>query len=431
MRDRFDLDEEITREEALELVKRLWNRVFSAAKSSPSLLIISFLLSLSLWIFVTDSENSRRVDGVPGLVSVIPVNIAPDLAVVNVPSGLKIYAAATSDRWESLTAADFQASLDLSDYGEGEHLIDIIPHISFGNKTSVRLVEVEPSQILINLESRITKSVIPGSRLTGSLADGLELGSIKFSDSQVSVSGPKSRIELIESVAVWLDVSDIQATSSRFLSFHAFDMNGSEIGGISISPPSGEVQVEIVRNRSIRQVPVSLLISGIPKSGYRISDVRVYPAVVELSGPQRFITEVNKIYTEDVDVDGQSESLSKRLALTIPSGIGILGGVPDQKSFVTVTIEIVPILVTMSLELEVELNNLGEGLDLIEPARVVVDVLGPIELISQLSPQLIMATVDLSELPAGSHNVEVAVTLPDGLTVEKISPLVIDLVVVE
>ena len=297
MRDRFDLDEEITREEALELVKRLWNRVFSAAKSSPSLLIISFLLSLSLWIFVTDSENSRRVDGVPGLVSVIPVNVAPDLAVVNVPSGLKIYAAATSDRWESLTAADFQASLDLSDYGEGEHLIDIIPHISFGNKTSVRLVEVEPSQILINLESRITKSVIPGSRLTGSLADGLELGSIKFSDSQVSVSGPKSRIELIESVAVWLDVSDIQATSSRFLSFHAFDMNGSEIGGISISPPSGEVQVEIVRNRSIRQVPVSLLISGIPKSGYRISDVRVYPAVVELSGPQRFITEVNKIYT--------------------------------------------------------------------------------------------------------------------------------------
>ena len=431
MRERFDLDEEITREEALELVKRLWNRVFSAAKSSPSLLIISFLLSLSLWIFVTDSENSRRVDGVPGLVSVIPVNVAPDLAVVNVPSGLKIYAAATSDRWESLTAADFQASLDLSDYGEGEHLIDIIPHISFGNKTSVRLVEVEPSQILINLESRITKSVIPGSRLTGSLADGLELGSIKFSDSQVSVSGPKSRIELIESVAVWLDVSDIQATSSRFLSFHAFDMNGSEIGGISISPPSGEVQVEIVRNRSIRQVPVSLLISGIPKSGYRISDVRVYPAVVELSGPQRFIAEVNKIYTEDVDVDGQSESFSKRLALTIPSGIGILGGVSDQKSFVTVTIEIVPILVTMSLELEVELNNLGEGLDLIEPARVVVDVLGPIELISQLSPQLIMATVDLSELPAGSHNVEVAITLPDGLTVEKISPLVIDLVVVE
>jgi len=431
VRDRFDLDEEITREEALELVKRLWNRVFSAARSSPSLLIISFLLSLSLWIFVTDSENSRRVDGVPGLVSVIPVNVAPDLAVVNVPSGLKIYAAATSARWESLTAADFQASLDLSDYSEGEHLIDIIPHISFGNKTSVRLVEVEPSQILINLESRITKSVIPGSRLTGSLADGLELGSIKFSDSQVSVSGPKSRIELIESVAVWLDVSDIQATSSRFLSFHAFDMNGSEIGGISISPPSGEVQVEIARNRSIRQVPVSLLISGIPKSGYRISDVRVYPAVVELSGPQRFIAEVNKIYTEDVDVDGQSESLSKRLALTIPSGIGILGGVPDQKSFVTVTIEIVPILVAMSLELEVELNNLGEGLDLIEPARVVVDVLGPIELISQLSPQLIMATVDLSELPAGSHNVEVAVTLPDGLTAEKISPLVIDLVVVE
>ncbi len=431
MRDRFDLDEEITREEALELVKRLWNRVFSAAKSSPSLLIISFLLSLSLWIFVTDSENSRRVDGVPGLVSVIPVNVAPDLAVVNVPSGLKIYAAATSDRWESLTAADFQASLDLSDYGEGEHLIDITPHISFGNKTSVRLVEVEPSQILISLESRITKSVIPGSRLTGSLADGLELGSIKFSASQISVSGPKSRIELIESVAVWLDVSDIQATSSRFLSFHAFDMNGSEIGGISISPPSGEVQVEIARNRSIRQVPVSLLISGIPKSGYRISDVRVYPAVVELSGPQRFIAEVNKIYTEDVDVDGQSESLSERLALTIPSGIGILGGVPDQKSFVTVTIEIVPILVTMSLELEVDLNNLGEGLDLIEPARVAVDVLGTIELISKLSPEAITAIVDLSELPPGSHNVEVVVTLPDGLTLEKISPLVIDLVVAE
>ena len=119
------------------------------------------------------------------------------------------------------------------------------------------------------------------------------------------------------------------------------------------------------------------------------------------------------------------------MALTIPSGIGILGGVPDQKSFVTVTIEIVPILVTMSLELEVDLNNLGEGLDLIEPARVAVDVLGTIELISKLSPEAITAIVDLSELPPGSHNVEVVVTLPDGLTLEKISPLVIDLVVAE
>ena len=431
MRDRFDLDEEITREEALELVKRLWNRVFSAAKSSPSLLIISFLLSLSLWIFVTDSENSRRVDGVPGLVSVIPVNVAPDLAVVNVPSGLKIYAAATSDRWDSLTAADFQASLDLSDYGEGEHLIDITPHISFGNKTSVRLVEVEPSQILINLESRITKLVIPGSRLTGSLGSGLELGAIEFSTPEVSVSGPKSRIELIDSVAVWLDVSDIQSTSSRFLSFHAFDMNGSEIGGISISPPSGEVQVEIARNRSVRQVPVSLLISGIPKSGYRISDVRAYPAVVELSGPQEFINEVNKIYTEDVDIGGEFEYVSKRVALTLPSGIGILGGASDQKSFVTVTIDIVPILVETSLQLEVTPNNLGEGLALTEPARVVIDIMGPIELISDLSPQAITATVDLFELSAGSHNVKVVVTLPDGLTVENIGSLTVDLVVVE
>lgn len=431
MRERFDLDEEITREEALALVKRLWNRVFSAAKSSPNLLIISFLLSLSLWIFVTDSENSRRVDGVPGLVSVIPVNVASDLAVVNVLSGLKIYVAATSDRWETLTAADFQASLDLSDYHEGEHIIDITPHISFGNKTSARLVEVDPPQIVVILESRITKSVVPGSRLTGSLASGFELGTIEFSSSQVSVSGPKSRIDLIDSVAVWLDVSDMQATSSRFLSFHAFDMNGSEIGGISISPPSSEVSVEIGRSLSTRQVPVNILIAGIPKSGYRISDVRAYPAVAEISGPQRFINEVNKIYTEDIDINGEFENFSTRVALTLPSGISIFGGTPDEKSFVTVTIDIVPILVTTTLDLEVTLENLGEQLDVSEPTRVLVDIIGPIEQISGLSLQGIKATVDLFELTAGSHTVTVVVTLPKGLIVEKTSTVVIDLVVTE
>ena len=431
MRDRFDLDEEISREEALELVKNLWNRVFSAAKSSPNLLIISFLLSLSLWIFVTDSENSRRVDGVPGLVSVIPVNIASDLAVVNVPSGVKIYAAATSDRWESLTAADFQASLDLSSYGEGEHLIDITPHINFGNKASIRLVEVDPAQIVIVLESRITKTVAPGSRLTGSLVSGFELGAIEFSSSQVSVSGPKSRIDLIDSVAVWLDVSDMQATSSRFLSFHAFDMNGSEIGGISISPPSTEVNVEITRNLSIRQVPVSVSVSGIPKSGYIISDVRTYPTVVEISGPQRFINEVNKIYTEDIDLEGEFESWNRRVALILPSGVTISGGNPDEKSFVTVAIDIIPILVTATLDLEVTLENLGEKLDVSQPARVLVDIIGPIELVSDLSLETITATVDLLELTVGSHTVSVVVTLPDGLTAKKNSTVVIELVATE
>ena len=146
---------------------------------------------------------------------------------------------------------------------------------------------------------------------------------------------------------------------------------------------------------------------------------------------QRFINEVNKIYTEDIDLEGEFENWSKRVALILPSGVTILGGDPGEKSFVTVAIDITPILVTATLDLEVTLENLGEKLDVSEPTRVLVDIIGPIELVSGLSLQAITATVDLFELSVGSHIVSVVVTLPDGLTAEKNSTVVIELVETE
>lgn len=86
---------------------------------------------------------------------------------------------------------------------------------------------------------------------------------------------------------------------------------------------------------------------------------------------------------------------------------------------------------TATLDLEVTLENLGEKLNVSEPPRVLVDVIGPIELVSDLSLQAVTATVDLFELTAGSHTVSVVVTLPDGLTAEKNSTVVIELVVAE
>ena len=50
MRDRFDLDQEINRDEALELARRFWNRLYNAGKSSPGLLIISIAELVTLGI---------------------------------------------------------------------------------------------------------------------------------------------------------------------------------------------------------------------------------------------------------------------------------------------------------------------------------------------------------------------------------------------
>ena len=69
--------------EALAIARELWRRGAVSMRRTPGLLLISLLIGVTLWIFVTDTENPIRVDVFPSSIPVAAVNVGPALAVAN------------------------------------------------------------------------------------------------------------------------------------------------------------------------------------------------------------------------------------------------------------------------------------------------------------------------------------------------------------
>ena len=412
MRDRFDLDQEINRDEALELARKFWSRLYNAGKSSPSLLIISIFLSLSLWVFVTDTENTREIDSVPGFVPVVPVSIASNLAIANVPPTLKIFVAATTDRWETLTSADFQARLNLNDYPEGEHLIDIAPHIEFADKRSVRLVEVTPSQITIILEPRITKTFPVEYQIYGSLVAGLRMGQVQFAQQDTTVTGPKSLVEKIDSVAMDLDLNELAGTSQRTLALHAYDSSGGEIGGVRLNPPSMEVDIEILETQIVKKVPIVPSVKGNPAQGFTIAGVQIFPANVEIAGERNLIGSVESIYTNEIQLENISQDISRKIGLQIPANIEIEGN-----QFVDVEISVISIQGQIEMTFPVAIEGLGPQLELSQIPVLSIKLSGPVNQLNQVWAVGALAKIELTGLEVGVHTVQLVFDIPEGIIV--------------
>lgn len=98
-----------------------------------------------------------------------------------------------------MTNADVDAIIDLMGTKVGEHTFDLTPKQIRHLPHNVHIVQVVPSQIRLELDRSATKLVDVTPRVIGTFAAGYRLGEPQVSPSKITIVGPQSRIENIDS----------------------------------------------------------------------------------------------------------------------------------------------------------------------------------------------------------------------------------------
>ena len=88
------------------LARIVFTRSYIELKKSPSLLLFSLIMSVSLWVFVTDNENPMITETFPVSINVQPVNIGPELAVANRIDKVQLRVSTTQEKLESCINSD-------------------------------------------------------------------------------------------------------------------------------------------------------------------------------------------------------------------------------------------------------------------------------------------------------------------------------------
>ena len=387
--------------------------------------ILALALATIVWMVAVNEENPISEDVFKEPIPIQVVNKADNLYLYgDVAEQVQVRLRAPQTSWRSLTAAKFEAKLDLAGLPPGRH--DVPIQVTCADQ-SVRIVEVNPATRLVRLESIISRWVPVEVNILGSPALGYTRRTHTLTPDQVEVSGPESMVKQVERAVADIYLrGDEKETLERELPLSSRDANNDPVGWVKLEPPTVTVRVPIEQKHGFKEVAVRAVITGQVSSGYRVSNVSVEPATVTVVGSPTALQDIpGYVETTSVDVGGAEEDISQQVPLSLPNGVAVLG-----EQAVLVKISVAAIQGGLTVQRELVIQGLAEGYQA-RPSPDTVDVIlsGPLPKLETLRQGDVVVILNLFGLEAGTHKVTPSVLVPEGIVVESVLPPTIEVLI--
>lgn len=390
----------------------------------------AFALSMAVWISAVTSADPTETGTLSAPVPVQILGGDTELVIVNskVPEVAEVTIRAPRSVWDMIEADPqiVHAILDLSGLSSGEHELELQIQISV---RPVQVVSVVPGTITLTLEPIDTKTLNINVNVSGEAAIGYQVGEANIEPLEVKVSGAESQVQKVARAQVLLNLDGIRENFEQTLPIEIVDENGQVVEGVSASPDSISVTMPVSQQGGYRDVAVKLVVTGQVASGYRLTDLSVFPPVVTVfAGDPELVNNLpGFLETLVVDLQNAQENISSRVALNLPEGVSVVG---EQTVLIQAGVSPIESSVTLAGE-KVEVIGLGNKLDAqVSPSTVDVILSGPLPLLDTLILQDVRVTVDLTGLGVGTHQIipKVEILIAD-VVVESILPNTIEVVI--
>ena len=389
----------------------------------------SFALAMAVWISAVTSADPDETRTLPSGVPIQVVGQNPNLVMSSeLPTELELTLRAPRSVWDVIESdpQSVRAILDLSGLSSGEHVTELQIQI---DARPVQIVSASPHTVTFLLESLTTQTFSLDVSLSGEAAIGYQVGDVALETTEIIVAGAQSQVEKVSRARVFVNVSGIREDFDQTLPIEVLDEKGQRVDDVTVSPDSIHISLPVSQQGGYRDVAVKVIVSGRAASGYRLTDISVYPPIVTVfaADPQLVNSLPGIVETQPLSLQNAQENINTRLALNLPEGISIVG---EQTVLIQAGISPIESSVTLASE-KVEIIGIDPGLTAqVSPMTVDVILSGPLPLLDTLTRQGIRVTVDLTGLGIGTHQIvpKVEVLISD-IVVESILPNTLEVVI--
>jgi YbbR domain-containing protein len=218
--------------------------------------VLSIALAMGLFVFHRMSTLTERFFSVP-LIIESQTNIVP---ASSYPRTIRVTLRGDANVIYSIQEDDVQAYVDLGKYGSPGNYQAVVQIRKKGTALEVSPLDIriEPSDIPLTLDYKISKFVPLTVNLLGEVEPGYVLNSYTLNPAQVIIDGPSRLISYVSELST--DVIDLTGRSEDFT--YAVNILNRDplmvIRGNGITEFSGNVS-RVVSVRNIQHVPVSII----------------------------------------------------------------------------------------------------------------------------------------------------------------------------
>lgn len=392
-------------------------------------LLLALLLSAAVWVSAVFANDPNVEDVVSGNVPIQPIGLDENLIMIDdLPEEATLRLRAPQSVWDRINANPslVQATVDFTDLSAGEHTLPVVVVLQV---SPAQILELSPPTVTVTLEREVVEEFEVELVQVGEPAPGFQVDSYNLNPSVVSISGPESRVELVEKVLGSVAITGAREDISAEIELVAVDENDRQISGVEVNPDLSDVSLNISQIGGYRDVALRVETTGQPETGYRVTSVAVDPPTITLySENQDLIAELpGFVSTQTIDLTGRNEDIEVSIGLDLPADVIRVGEVQT----VQVTIGIAPIVTSLNLTVPINVVDLAAGYRAeLSPDTVDVILTGPEPVIENLTPEDVVVFVSLSGFGLGSYLVEPEFdVLLDRVDIDSINPDTIEVTI--
>lgn len=296
--------------------------------------LASLLIAFVLWLNVQplyDPDKEREMQ-----VKLELRDLSPNLAVIQAPESVTVFASGTTEQLDRLDSRDITAFVNLSaaKAGEAEYPVEVAG--PSGRRVTLR---ARRSDLSLDIERTDSKEHDIELETTGLPPAEYVYDGATLVPALVNLSGPESSLGKVAKVRALIDLSRIAPRSDFNLKLEALDADGKPVPMVTIEPESVRVSPAVVSAPTTKRVIINAAFEGAVANGYEVTYYEVKPVQIELTGPSRELSKVSQINTAPISLKGLKSDTTIPVKLVIPPGLKATAATPTS-----ITIRIAPVV---------------------------------------------------------------------------------------
>lgn len=292
--------------------------------------ILSVIIAVILWIVVVIISDAESTDTFSVEVALKNTDVVTENGKVFwVEDGsnmVKLTVRARRSVLEDLKDSDFVLTADMEKDLKYDSLIDIRVECKNRDIDVDEDISLSRSNVKVSIEDSATEQFPVYVSYTGTVNDGLVVGSMVPEQTVIKVTGPVSIVERIKEVKAVVDVTGLPKTASKTCSLKLYDGEGDPIDTTYLNYVGKNDGIDVtVSMLNTKMVPVVFEYSGTPKEGYEASGIEWKPEMIEVAGTQEVLDALTslQIPAEAVNIEGADEEIQIVVDITeyLPTGV--------------------------------------------------------------------------------------------------------------
>ena len=287
---------------------------FSGLVQEATLLGTVVVLALVVWFVITDAENQEIEQPLGFSLPVRVLNLASSLASANDPLPVSVTVVGKRSALESVSPDDFSATIDARGRAAGQHSL---PVRAESLREDVRVRAVQPETAVLTFQELVEREVPVRVETANPPPLGFRVDELTVDPDRVIITGIAQDVEQVAAAVARMDLAAATVSLEADVQLEARTSSGAAVAGIQVRPRFARVTAPITQEVFRRLVAVRPVVQGIPRSGYRVLDIRVEPPTVELLVPLGGIGDDEAIPTEVIDITDRRTSVRRLVPLDL------------------------------------------------------------------------------------------------------------------